>query len=54
MTSNGLVERMLSEGEKDFRVLAGAAPLIMWMASADRLCTDFNATWLIRPLLQRV
>jgi len=39
-------ERSLTESEQRFLVMADAAPVLMWMASPDKLCTFFNWTWL--------
>jgi PAS domain S-box-containing protein len=33
-------------GEHTFRVLADAAPVMIWTAGGDGLCTFFNRTWL--------
>jgi PAS domain S-box-containing protein len=46
MTNHLLPGRVLGEGEDNFRAMAGAAPLMIWTADKDKLCTDFNATWL--------
>lgn len=39
-------ERSLSESETRFRRMADAAPVMMWMSGADKLCTFFNKAWL--------
>jgi PAS domain S-box-containing protein len=39
-------ERLLREQEATFRTVANAAPVFMWMAGTDKLCTWFNAPWL--------
>jgi PAS domain S-box-containing protein len=33
-------------GEERFRLLADAAPIMIWMSGADALCTYFNRAWL--------
>ncbi|RZU39230.1 PAS domain-containing sensor histidine kinase [Edaphobacter modestus] len=39
-------EQMLRESEERFRSMADGAPIMMWMADVDKLCTDFNRGWL--------
>jgi PAS domain S-box-containing protein len=39
-------ERVLRESEERFRAMADGAPVMMWMAGIDKLCTDFNRGWL--------
>lgn len=41
-----LSEASLEESEGRFERLADAAPIIMWMAGPDKLCTFFNKGWL--------
>ncbi len=39
-------EAQLRESEKRFRIVADAAPVLIWMSGADKLCTFFNKPWL--------
>jgi PAS domain S-box-containing protein len=39
-------ERRADETESRFRVMADVAPVLLWMAGTDALCTFFNQTWL--------
>ncbi|HEV2115273.1 MAG TPA: response regulator, partial [Terriglobales bacterium] len=39
-------EGILREGEERFRLVANRAPVLIWMAGPDRLCTYFNDPWL--------
>ena len=36
----------LRESESRFRIVADAAPVLIWMAGVDKLCTFFNEPWL--------
>ena len=36
----------LRESEERFRTMADCAPVLLWMAEPDGLCTFFNKTWL--------
>ncbi len=36
----------LLESEERFRIVADAAPVLIWMSGVDKLCTFFNKTWL--------
>ena len=36
----------LAEVEHRFRIMADAAPVLLWMSGTDGLCTFFNQTWL--------
>jgi PAS domain S-box-containing protein len=39
-------EASLRESEARFRIMANAAPVLIWMSGADKLCTFFNKAWL--------
>jgi PAS domain S-box-containing protein len=39
-------ERRVHETESRFRIMADAAPVLLWMSGPDALCTFFNQTWL--------
>ncbi len=39
-------ETDLRESEERFRMVADAAPVLIWMAGVDKLCTFFNKPWL--------
>ena len=39
-------ERLLRESSAQFRIVADAAPVLLWMARTDKLCTFFNKWWL--------
>jgi PAS domain S-box-containing protein len=41
-----LAEQRAMETETRFRVMADAAPVLLWMSGPDALCTFFNQTWL--------
>lgn len=45
-TQRKLAELDLKESEGRFRLMADSAPVLMWMAGADKLCTHFNKSWL--------
>jgi PAS domain S-box-containing protein len=38
--------RALDESEMRFRIMADAAPVMIWMAGTDKLCNFFNKRWL--------
>src|SRR5215469_1474425 len=39
-------ESELRESESRFRIIADAAPVLIWMSGMDKLCTFFNKPWL--------
>jgi two-component system sensor kinase FixL len=39
-------EAGLHESEERFRIVANAAPVLIWMAGVDKLCNFFNKPWL--------
>jgi PAS domain S-box-containing protein len=46
VTEQRRAEQVLRESEERFRTMADGAPIMMWMAGIDKLCTDFNRGWL--------
>jgi PAS domain S-box-containing protein len=40
------VEQSLRESERRFRMMADTAPVLIWVAGPDKLCTFFNQPWL--------
>jgi two-component system, LuxR family, sensor kinase FixL len=46
VTLRKLGEEALSESEERFRIVADAAPVLIWMSGVDKLCTFFNKVWL--------
>jgi PAS domain S-box-containing protein len=41
-----VVDPQLAEVEQRFRIMADAAPVLLWMSRTDGLCFFFNQTWL--------
>src|SRR4029077_3662153 len=39
-------EQALRESEERFRLVANTAPVLIWMAGTDKLCTYLNQPWL--------
>ncbi len=39
-------EALLRESEERLRLLVDVAPVMVWVAGRDKLCTDFNKPWL--------
>src|SRR4029453_18061029 len=46
ITKRKTAEEELRESEARFRTVANAAPVLIWMAGPDKLCTFFNTGWL--------
>jgi PAS domain S-box-containing protein len=46
VTAEQRAAEVLREAEDRFRNMADAAPVLLWMADTDGLCTFFNQTWL--------
>jgi len=46
ITDRKCIEQTLRESEERFRLVANKAPVLIWMAGTDKLCTFFNQCWL--------
>jgi PAS domain S-box-containing protein len=46
ITLSKQAEAALRESEERFRLVANAAPVMIWMSGPDKLCTYFNEPWL--------
>jgi PAS domain S-box-containing protein len=46
VTERRRAEDSLRESEQRFRLVANAAPVMIWMSGPDKLCTYFNQSWL--------
>jgi PAS domain S-box-containing protein len=46
ITERKKTEQALRETEARFRTIANSAPVLIWMAGPDKLCTYFNQPWL--------
>jgi PAS domain S-box-containing protein len=46
ITARKRAEHVLRESEERFRLFANTAPVLIWMAGTNKLCTFFNQGWL--------
>ena len=46
ITERKRAEQAMRESEERFRLIANAAPVMIWMSGVDKLCTYFNQPWL--------
>jgi PAS domain S-box-containing protein len=46
ITERKRAEQALRESEERFRIVANAAPVMIWMSGPDKSCTFFNKGWL--------
>jgi PAS domain S-box-containing protein len=46
ITDRKRANQNLLESEQRFRLVANSAPVLIWMAGTDKLCTFFNKSWL--------
>ncbi|MGB8839130.1 MAG: PAS domain S-box protein, partial [Candidatus Acidiferrales bacterium] len=46
ITERKHADQILLESEQRFRQVANTAPVLIWMAGTDKLCTFFNKSWL--------
>jgi PAS domain S-box-containing protein len=46
ITESQQTQEALRETEERFRLVANTAPVLIWMAGPDKLCTYFNQPWL--------
>ncbi|MBL8827240.1 MAG: response regulator [Planctomycetaceae bacterium] len=46
ITERRLIEEELRASEEQFRLMADAAPVLIWLCGCDKHCTWFNKSWL--------